>query len=79
MKHRDHGDLQVRSKELSGHSTAYAVLNRSDKPKEASEYFGPVKEVRDLWKHADSTLAEGGYFRATVEPQSLVLLMVIGE
>jgi alpha-galactosidase len=79
VKHRDYGGLEVWSKELSGHSTAYAVLNRSDKPKEVSEYIGPAKKVRDLWKHADTTLAEDGFFRGTVAPHSLVLLKVIIE
>jgi hypothetical protein len=55
------------------------VLNRSDKPKEVSEYIGPAKKVRDLWKHADTTLAEDGFFRGTVAPHSLVLLKVIIE
>ncbi|MFZ0959535.1 MAG: glycoside hydrolase family 27 protein [Terriglobia bacterium] len=79
VKYRDYGSLQVWSKELSGHSTAYAVLNRSDKPMQVSEYLGEAKTVRDLWKHADIALAEGGYFRATVAPHSLVLLKVTGE
>jgi alpha-galactosidase len=79
VKHRDYGDWQVWSKELSGHSTAYAVLNRSDQPKEVSEYLGPAKKVRVLWKHADIALAAGGYFRVTLAPHSLVLLKVSGE
>ena len=79
VKHRDYGSLQVWSKELSGHSTAYAVLNRSDKPMEVSEYLGGAKKVRDLWKHADIVLAEGGYFRATVAPHSVILLKATGE
>jgi alpha-galactosidase len=79
VKDRDYGGLEIWTKELSGHSTACAVLNRGDKPKEVSEYLGTGIKVRDLWKHADITLAEGGYFRATLAPHSLVLLKVIGE
>jgi alpha-galactosidase len=79
VKSRDYGDLEIWSKELSGHSTAYAVLNRSDKPSEVSEYLGLAKEVRDLWNHADIALADGGYFRTTLAPHSLVLLKVIGK
>jgi hypothetical protein len=55
------------------------VLNRTDKPKEVSEYLGLAKKVRDLWKHADITLADGGYFRGTLAPHSLVLLKVAGD
>ncbi len=79
VKYRDYGDLQIWSKESSGHSKAYAVLNRSDKPKDISEYIGPARTVRDLWKHADITLAEGGYFRGTVAPHGLIMLKVVGE
>jgi len=75
-KYRDYGDLQIWGKDLRDRSTAYAVLNRSDKPREVSEYIGPAKEVRDLWKHADIALADGGYFRGTVAPHSLVMLKV---
>ena len=74
-KRRDYGDVEIWAKELSGHSTAYAVLNRGDQPKEVSEYIGPAKKVRDLWKHQDVTLA-GGYFRATLAPHSVVMLKV---
>jgi len=79
VKHRDYGDWQVWSKDLTGHNTAYAILNRSDQPKEVSEYLGPAKKVRDLWKHMDITLADGGYFRGTLAPHSLVLLKITGE
>jgi len=79
IKYRDYGDLQIWTKDLSGHSTACAILNRGEKLKDVSEYIGPSKKVRDLWKHADVTLAAGGYFRATVAPHSLVLLKVTGE
>ena len=77
-KRRDYGDVEIWGKELSGHSTAYAVLNRGDQPKEVSEYIGPAKKVRDLWKHQDVTLA-GGYFRATLAPHSVVMLKVTNE
>jgi len=36
-KFRDCGDLEIRTKELSGHRTAYAVLNRIDQAKPASD------------------------------------------
>ena len=79
VRYRDYGGLEIWTKDLSGHSTAYAVLNRTDKPMEASEYLGGAKKVRDLWKHADITLSDGGYFRATVAPHSVVLLKVSGD
>jgi alpha-galactosidase len=79
VKDRDYGGLEIWTKELSGRNTAIAVLNRGDKPREVSEYIGTRKTVRDLWKHADIALADGGYFRATLAPHSLVLLKVSGE
>ena len=79
MKYRDYGGLEIWSKDLSDNSKAYAVLNRSDKPREVSEYLGPAKTVRDLWKHVDINLAYGGYFRAIVEPHSVVVLKLTGE
>ena len=77
-KYRDYGDWQVWTKDLSGHNTAYALLNRGDKPKEVSEYLGTGKKVRDLWKHTEITLDEG-YFRGTLAPHSVTLLKVAGE
>jgi alpha-galactosidase len=77
-KHRDYGDVEIWAKELSGNSMAYAALNRGDQPKAVSEYIGPVKRVRDLWKHQDVTLADG-YFRATLAPHSVVMLKVTNE
>jgi alpha-galactosidase len=79
VKYRDYGDLQIWTKELSHHSTAYAVLNRGEQPRDASEYVGKPKAVRDLWKHEGVNLAEGGYFRATVAPRSVVMLKVTAE
>ncbi len=79
VKYRDYGGLEIWSKDLSDNSKAYAVLNRSDKPREVSEYLGPAKTVRDLWKHTDINLAYGGYFRAIVEPHSVVVLKLTGE
>jgi alpha-galactosidase len=78
IKYRDYGDVQIWAKELSGHAMAYAALNRSDKPKEVSEWIGTGKKVRDLWKHAEVTL-DDGYFRGTLAPHSVVLLKATGE
>jgi len=77
-RYRDYGDVQIWTKDLSGHSTAFAALNRGDTLKAVSEHIGTGKKVRDLWKHAEVAL-DDGYFRATLAPRSVVLLKVTGE
>jgi alpha-galactosidase len=79
VKARDYGDTEVWRKELSGHSAAYGLLNRSDTPKEISVPLRSAKQVRDLWKHQDLRLSADGVLRANVPPHAVVMVKVVRE
>jgi alpha-galactosidase len=78
-KARDYGDTEVWRKELSGNSAAYALLNRSDVPKEIALHLETAKQVRDLWKHQDLKVSADGFLRAQVPPHDVVMVKVVGE
>ena len=78
-KMRDYGDTEIWRKELSGHSTAYALLNRSDVAKEIALHLDSAKQIRDLWKHQDLQLSADGFLRAQVPAHGVVMVKVVGE
>jgi alpha-galactosidase len=78
-RYRDYGDTEVWRKELTGHSEAYLLLNRSEAPQEISVYVGKTARVRDLWKHADLGPFASGFFRARVAPHAVVMIKVLSK
>jgi alpha-galactosidase len=79
MKVRDYGDTEIWRKKLSGNSTAYVLLNRSEVTKEIALHLDSAKQVRDLWKHQDLKLSADGFLRAQVPAHDVVMVKVVRE
>ncbi len=75
-KFRDYGDTEVWRKPLVDDATAFVLLNRSETEKEIRVRIDPKAKVRDLWKGADLSGFEDGWYSAQVPSHDVVMIKV---